>query len=489
MLAHTPRTLVMNSLLDRVGRSIRFFVSPCSEDGPSRLSTTLGNERIAQAVLGLVHLRPLVGRPGQLHAWEPSLGTEREADGTLSRPGLLVAFCLAAARPVSVAEHIRTGGRLKVAGLFAGIGGIERGLHGAGHTTDLLCEIDPAAQAILAAHFPGIPLADDVRTLSDLPEVDLVAGGFPCQDLSQAGTKAGISGGNSGLVTELFRLVQDRKPPWLLLENVSFMLQLDRGTAMRFLADSLGEMGYSWAYRVVDTRAFGLPQRRRRVVMLASLDDDPREVLFADNEPAPDDDRPNGWACGFYWTEGTRGLGWAVDAVPTLKGGSTIGIPSPPAVLLPDGRLVTPDIRDAERLQGFPADWTKPAEQLVSRSLGKRWKLVGNAVSVPVFGWVGERLASPGAPVAAQGDELARSDRWPEAAWGWNGKAFAVDASAWPRMSPRQHLHTFLEYEPTPLSSRAAVGFLRRARASTLRFPEGLLDAVDAHVARLERAS
>lgn len=90
---------------------------------------------------------------------------------------------------------------MKVAGLFAGIGGIERGLHGAGHTTGLLCEIDPAAQAILAAHFPGIPLADDIRTLSDLPEVDLVAGGFPCQDLSQAGTKAGISGGNSGLVT------------------------------------------------------------------------------------------------------------------------------------------------------------------------------------------------------------------------------------------------------------------------------------------------
>src|SRR5690606_35704194 len=85
--------------------------------------------------------------------------------------------------------------------------------------------------------------------------------------------------------------------------------------------------------------------------------------------------KPHRTSFGFYWTEGIRGLGAAVDAVPTLKGGSTIGIPSSPAILLPNGRVVTPDIRDAERLQGFPADWTQPAETVARKSV--RWKLVG----------------------------------------------------------------------------------------------------------------
>ena len=104
---------------------------------------------------------------------------------------------------------------------------------------------------------------------------------------------------------------------------------------MRYLADELEARGYCWAYRLVDTRAFGLPQRRQRVILIASKTEDPRTVLFADDaEPFDPGFSPNRW-CGFYWTEGSRGLGWAVDAVPTLKGGSTIGIPSPPAIWKP----------------------------------------------------------------------------------------------------------------------------------------------------------
>ena len=377
---------------------------------------------------------------------------------------------------------------MKVAGLFAGIGGIELGLHASGHETLLLCEINDGAQAVLETRFPGIELTEDVRDLRSLPDVDLVAGGFPCQDLSQAGMTAGISGGNSGLVTELLRLVEGHRPEWLLLENVPFMLQLDRGHAMRFLTDWLGEKGYSWAYRVVNARSFGLPQRRKRVIVLASRVGDPRDVLMVDEVDEPAETSANGWACGFYWTEGTRGLGWAIDAVPTLKGGSTVGIPSPPAILLRDGRLVTPDIRDAERLQGFPADWTKPAERLGGKVLGRRWKMVGNAVSVPVFEWVGERLSSPGKWDGETGGELKPGDRWPQAAWGWDGKAFAVEISSWPRKHEPQHLEDFLQFEPHPLSLRAAKGFLSRASASTLHFPAGLLDAVEAHIVRVSES-
>lgn len=115
-------------------------------------------------------------------------------------------------------------------------------------------------------------------------------------------------------------------------------------------------------------------------------------MLFADEAEAAETTAKVGDPCafGFYWTEGTRGLGWAVDAIPTLKGGSSIGIPSPPAILLESREVVTPSIRDAERLQGFPTDWTQPAEEVTRK--GQRWKLVGNAVSVPVAEWIGRRL-------------------------------------------------------------------------------------------------
>ena len=214
----------------------------------------------------------------------------------------------------------------------------------------------------------------------------MVAAGFPCQDLSQAGRTAGIGGSNSNLVAEVFRLLDSAShgPRLLLLENVPFMLQLERGRAMRYLVDELEKRRYQWANRIVDTRAFGLPQRRQRVILLASKTEDVRSILFShDAGPQYVDFSGNEW-CGFYWTEGLRGLGWAVDAVPTLKGGSSIGIPSPPAMWDPKQHVfMKPEIRDTERLQGFPADWTLPALDGGRVRSGHRWKLVGNAVSVP----------------------------------------------------------------------------------------------------------
>lgn len=379
---------------------------------------------------------------------------------------------------------------LRIAGLFAGIGGIELGMHQAGHTTSLLCEIDEGACRVLEGQFSGVPLKRDVRELDALPEVDLVAAGFPCQDLSQAGRTAGIAGRNSGLVGEVFRLVGDENSSvrWLLLENVPFMLQLGRGRAMRFITDSLEELGFTWAYRVFDTRAFGLPQRRQRVVLLASRTEDPRPVLFGEDagEPLASLDRGS-VACGFYWTEGVRGLGWAVDAIPTLKGGSTVGIPSPPAIWLPDAdAVVLPDLRDAERLQGFPADWTDSAA--IGRGVreGHRWKLVGNAVSVPLACWIGEKLKAPSEHDAARDEPLEPERAWPKAAWGRDGDTYRVDISPWPVQRPAPHLVDFLAHPTKPLSARATAGFLRRTEVSSLRFPEGFLDSVRRHLEKTE---
>lgn len=374
---------------------------------------------------------------------------------------------------------------LGVAGLFAGVAGLEQGLARAGHESLLLCEIDPGAQAVLKARLPEVPCTSDVRELRALPKgTDLLVGGFPCQDLSQAGKTAGIEGARSGLVGEVFRLLETSRVPLVLLENVPFMLQLSRGRALGVIVSALESLGYRWAYRVVDTRAFGLPQRRERVFLLAAREEDPRRVLFADEAGEPEEETPRGpTAFGFYWTEGVRGLGWAVDAVPTLKGGSTIGIPSPPAILMPSGSIVKPDVRDAERLQGFPADWTKPAEAVVKR--GYRWHLVGNAVTVDVAAWLGERLACPGEYDAGEDAPLPKGRPWPRAAWSMGQGRFAADVSAWPERRPRLHLHEFPSFPTEPLSAKATAGFLQRTRSSTLRFPAGFLDKVERHLERM----
>lgn len=378
---------------------------------------------------------------------------------------------------------------LPTVGLFAGIGGIELGLQRAGHPSRMLCEIDEPARAVLGHRFPDVEVHDDVCTLDRLPgDTELVAGGFPCQDLSQAGRTAGIAGIQSGLIGQVFRLLEKQPIPWLLLENVPFMLQLGRGKALDVIVAALERFGYQWAYRVVDARSFGLPQRRRRVIIVASLEDDPRRVLFADEAGKPEEPEADGsLACGFYWTEGIRGLGWAVDAIPTLKGGSTVGVPSPPAIWMPDGRVVTPHIRDAERLQGFRKNWTKAAER-VARP-GVRWKLVGNAVSVPVGRWLGERLASPGDFELRDVRQLSQGSPWPTVAWNVGDGRCTAPLSEFPKRTKRRHLHEFLLDEPSLLSEKATAGFLSRTRRSKLRFPNGFIPAIEAHLRRVTNGS
>lgn len=368
---------------------------------------------------------------------------------------------------------------MRIAALFAGIGGMEKGLHEAGHETMLTCEIWEPAVAVLGAQFPLVTNYPDVSSLKSLPaKTELLTAGFPCQDLSQAGMTAGIGGRRSGLVDHVFRLLDQRKVPVVVLENVSFMLSLDQGAAMDRLTKAFEERGYRWAYRIVNSLGF-LPQRRERVFFVASRCDlDPSTVLFADEaQPKPIKTNLDTHAHGFYWTEGTRGLGWAPNAVPTLKNGSTVGIPSPPAILMPDGRVIKPDIRDAERLQGFPSDWTASAPE---RS---RWSLVGNSVSVPVAAWLGKRLKKPGSYATERDRPWPTNQRsFPRAAR-YDGTArHAVEITDFPVYRKRAPLHEFLRHPGTPLSVRGTAGFLSRAEASSLRFVPGFLDAVRAHL-------
>ncbi len=382
----------------------------------------------------------------------------------------------------------------KMAGLFAGIGGIELGIKralGDRMETEMFCEWWEPAQHVLAARFPGVEVHPDVRELKSLPaDANLVSAGFPCTDLSQAGRMVGIDGVNSGLVKHLFEALrvtaEAKRLPTLLIENVPNMLSLDKGKAMAYLVAEVEALGYRWAYRVVDSRFSGVPQRRRRVIFIASRDLDPRAVLFADEAGDFPEEHFSTNSYGFYWTEGRGGLGWAQDAVPTIKGGSTIGIPSGPAVWLPSGevgrRFVKPSVEDAEVMQGFDRGWTDTGTHVGRNS--PRWKLVGNAVTVGVAEWVGSRLGNPGDSIAEYVETIAGVGTWPMAAWGENGKVWAAKGlSEFPVHRPYLHLNDVIDpFGADVLSLRAAAGFWNRLQQGNLGRHPGFRDDVVTHI-------
>ena len=372
-----------------------------------------------------------------------------------------------------------------VAGLFAGIGGFELGFDQAGHRTILLCDNDVDAMRVLRHRWSNVRLHADVATLENLPEgTEIVTAGFPCQNLSMAGDKKGIEGRKSTIIRKLFDLLDQRSVPWVVIENVYFMLHLGRGSAIEYILDRLERRGYRWAYRVVNSRTFGLAQRRRRVFIVASQSSDPRHVLLADDAgggkwPSLDMKLP----LGFYWTEGRTGHGLTADAIPPLKAGSSLGIPSPPAVLLPSGRVVTPPVEAVERFQGFPSGWTSVLRAGFARN---RWRLLGNAVSVPVAEWIGRRLVEPGSYDGC-GDALLNPELpWPDAAWNVDGRRdsrrVAAGVTEYPLRKRRGRISAFSTERWPDLSLRALRGFARRAREGRLRYPAGFLDAIEANL-------
>lgn len=163
---------------------------------------------------------------------------------------------------------------LAVGSLFAGIGGFDLGFERAGFRVAWCVEWDKAAQSVLRKRFPGARILSDVREVdaSSLETVDVVCGGFPCQDLSSAGKRAGLAGERSGLFHEAMRIVRGVRPKLVVLENVVGLLTSNQG---HDFATVLREMGQGWpceevAWRVLDSQHFGVPQRRRRVFVVAS---------------------------------------------------------------------------------------------------------------------------------------------------------------------------------------------------------------------------
>jgi DNA (cytosine-5)-methyltransferase 1 len=166
------------------------------------------------------------------------------------------------------------------ASLFSGIGGFDLGFDRAGMECVLQVEQDKNCLNILERHWPKVKRVNDVRKVKRV-SADLVCGGFPCQDVSVAGKRAGLAGERSGLWFEFHRIVERSLPRWVVVENVPGLLSSNGGRDFAAILRGLVECGYGVAWRVLDAQYFGLAQRRRRVFVVASLGSGrAAEVLF-----------------------------------------------------------------------------------------------------------------------------------------------------------------------------------------------------------------
>lgn len=170
---------------------------------------------------------------------------------------------------------------MKYGSLFSGIGGFDLGFEQAGLESAWQVEIDKDCQRVLRRHWPNVELFDDVKAIGKLSDVDVLCGGFPCQDLSVAGKRKGLAGERSGLWFEFLRIAECNQPRWVVIENVPGLLSSDEGRDFAAILRGLVNVGYRIAWRVTDAQYFGVAQRRRRVFIVGSLGDGScAEILF-----------------------------------------------------------------------------------------------------------------------------------------------------------------------------------------------------------------
>jgi DNA (cytosine-5)-methyltransferase 1 len=280
-------------------------------------------------------------------------------------------------------------GKLKIGSLFSGIGGFDLGFAQAGFVTSWLVDNNRFCQAVLKTHFSHVPLFSDVRDCGrhNLSSVDVICGGFPCQDLSTAGKRAGLHGEQSSLFFEAIRIARELRPSWVVLENVPGLLSSKAGRDFAIVLSSLAALGYFVAYRILDSQFFGVPQRRRRVFIIGSH-------------------RKGGAAKVLFDTQGSGRNAQASQALGQDDSGGNPQGPRTPRIIA--GTLTaSPNIvhqavgnqiirqpitaisahsQAPDSLGMRTSAWLPPGLD------GSRYRTLGNAVTVPVARWIAERI-------------------------------------------------------------------------------------------------
>jgi len=279
----------------------------------------------------------------------------------------------------------------KVLDLFSGIGGFSLGLEKAGFETVAFCEIDPYAQKVLSKHWPKVPIYENIKTITSIGvPVDVICGGFPCQDISIAGKGTGITGEKSGLWFEFHRLIDELRPKFAIIENV-FAL---RSRGLEVVLQNLASIGYDATWTTFDSQFFGVPQRRRRVYILAVRDGIKKNTDIFDNlersnsvlrkqiqyfkELRKRDFKASDgiWKGSSFFTRQRSDEFAATGLSSTLAKRDYKSFTD--LIVMPDGsiRRVTP--KERLLLQGFPKDWFEG----LNIPLNEQYKLNGMTVSV-----------------------------------------------------------------------------------------------------------
>lgn len=263
-----------------------------------------------------------------------------------------------------------------IGSLFAGIGGFDIGFEQAGFTTAWQVEINDVCRAVLQDRFPHARQFTNVQTcLPELWPVDVIVGGFPCQDVSVMGKRRGLAGKRTGLFFDALNIINELQPQWVVLENVTGLLNSNDGKDFQTVIQSLAECGYLGAWRVLDARYFGVPTARRRVFMVAGLGTTPPVEFMADAGPT---ERLAGKAQSqSTWANAHRTLltGIGRDCI-DLGGSALIAEADGWHSMVERGRTVT----DNGLLKGLDE-----ANHTEARA-------AGNAVCPPVAQWIAEKL-------------------------------------------------------------------------------------------------
>ena len=298
---------------------------------------------------------------------------------------------------------------LRVASFFSGIGGLDLGFQNAGIAVNFQCEIDEFGNSILKRHWPDVRRVTDIRGIAngtEVPDAELWCAGFPCQDVSlaRARQRDGLNGQHTGLFYDFARLLDDARPPVVVLENVPGLLSSHGGRDFGIILSTLAEFGYGVAWRVLDSQFFGVPQSRRRLYIAGYTGGPARAaaLLFESERStrnAETSGRPRKKAVSpFQEVTGDPNIGPVVPKVgyclAATSGRHTGTDWSRTYVTYPDAvRRLTP--LEAERIQGFPDGWTVPegkTSQEIADLDSPRYAALGNAVTVPVAEWIGRRF-------------------------------------------------------------------------------------------------
>ncbi|MBE9181469.1 DNA cytosine methyltransferase [Oculatella sp. LEGE 06141] len=291
--------------------------------------------------------------------------------------------------------------KISSASFFTGIGGFDLGFERAGIESAFQCEIDEFCGSVLDWHWPNLKRFNDIRDVdsSSIPETQIWSGGFPCQDVSVARGwlgREGLKGQNSGLFYPFANLIRERLPKVVVMENVTGLLNSHNGQDFAILLHTLEKLGYGVAWRTLNTRYFGAPQSRPRVFICAwaNSTSSAYHVLFEGGQSyLPEKPR-----LGFLRESRCDVTGARVPEIAfclAATSGRHTGTDWSRSYVSYESevRRLTP--RECERIQGFPTNWTLPNEDYPLEGVdldSRRYKATGNAVSVPVVQWIGERI-------------------------------------------------------------------------------------------------